>query len=660
MILRGKLIAETPIYRGNARKTLFTRDGDGTKRLVSLAGEISGTAQSLMDAFIGESSNRRNTGLLNQLWDRLYGRKMPSRLIRRVECKLQKAHYPRDHFFEMRMGLKLDEDRWASEANANYKMETLYRHSVFNIAMDVDEVLLKKDDNAAKFYYMMRELMAGRFWFGAGKSKGLGRVRLEIPLELTSSETVPEVQRSANHLQIKLNFNALNPVLVGWNWGKVDPHTASFAAVEGRLLIGAMRGLPAPIRARLELVLGGPILSPDDWKQQFARYLPRALAIWLQENSSGEVEVWTLSPPALAKLGKGRYGLSKTVMGAIEPLCDQPFPSRETAEATFVEALGKKANMAKRILKVMKSRREERQELNRDTWLEIVNSFDLDPTLEDEVAVQIADEAALTAILSTACQAVLPQFYQHVDQQIDLLQSDVWVDDEVAAREAHLKIKEMLLAREISESQWSQRNEPPEGVGLGAWRSFLDDHRRVRYRHMLHPQNLRKSITNDKNFIEFLTSYRERTRQELAQPYNVDFRIGGPSQRHVARKYGKPYDTVFMRMLSWSASAQEEGSWEVYIPGSTLKGAFRKRATQILKTLWGESAETARVLNVLFGTQGQIALAYFSDAYLRPKLGVLMKAPNTTICSLTAIILFLNCVLTCKTWCLMIWRRCLC
>lgn len=59
MIIKGKLYAETPIYRGNARKTLFTRDGDGKNRLVSLAGEVEGTAQSLMDAFIGQSRDRK-------------------------------------------------------------------------------------------------------------------------------------------------------------------------------------------------------------------------------------------------------------------------------------------------------------------------------------------------------------------------------------------------------------------------------------------------------------------------------------------------------------------------------------------------------------------------------------------------------------------------
>ncbi len=59
MIISGILIAESPVYRGNARKTIFTRDDDGKHRLVSLAGEVSGTAQALMDAFIGSSRNKK-------------------------------------------------------------------------------------------------------------------------------------------------------------------------------------------------------------------------------------------------------------------------------------------------------------------------------------------------------------------------------------------------------------------------------------------------------------------------------------------------------------------------------------------------------------------------------------------------------------------------
>jgi hypothetical protein len=324
MIIRGKLIAETPIYRGNARKTLFTRDGDGTQRLVSLAGEISGTAQALMDAFIGQSRDGRNVGLLNRLWLRLYGSPLPDGLITRVDCRLQDASYPQDHFFDLRMGLKLDEDRWAAEANANYKMETLFRNAAFDFVMTVSDSVLERGDNAARLHTLLQELRAGRFWFGGGKSKGLGRIRLEADLP-GKAVAPPALRPGANHLKLVFRFNAENPVLVGWNWGKVDPETPAFAAIEGRLLVAAMRDIPEAIRQRLEMVIGGPILSPDDWKRKLADYLPRTLALWLQERSAGEVEVWTLREPALAKLAKGKFPLSQKIVDAVKPLCEKPF-----------------------------------------------------------------------------------------------------------------------------------------------------------------------------------------------------------------------------------------------------------------------------------------------------------------------------------------------
>ena len=80
------------------------------------------------------------------------------------------------------MGLKLDEDRWAAEANANYKMETIFRNAAFDFILTVNDAVLERGDNAARLYYLLQELREGRFWFGAGKSKGLGRVRLEADL----------------------------------------------------------------------------------------------------------------------------------------------------------------------------------------------------------------------------------------------------------------------------------------------------------------------------------------------------------------------------------------------------------------------------------------------------------------------------------------------
>jgi len=614
MILRGKLFVESPLYRGNARKTLFTRDGDGTQRLVSLAGEVAGTAKSLMDAFVGRSG--KNMGLLDRMWLRLYSSSIPAGLITKVRCNLQEESYPRDHFFDLRMGIKLDEDRWAAEANANYKMETLFRNSVFDLELSVRDSVLQQGENAAQLYYVLQELREGRFWYGAGKSKGLGRCRLEMELPFSAPETPPSMNSKANHLAVSLTFKAMNPILVGWSWGKVEPDVPAFAAVEGRLLIEAMQNLIEPIRNRLKMVIGGPILSPEEWKEQLAEYLPRVVAIWLRERSTGKTESWIFPESAVAKLGKGKHPLSKKILQGIQPIIDRPFPSREEAEAALKEALGKKVNMAKRILSVLEHESRSGQQFNDEAWSEIVNSLGLDISLRDRLAVQIQNESAMTKLLSQACKSALPQLHQQVDRQIRLLQSDSWVEAEIEDREDHIQIKDMLLEGVISERQWDDPSHPPEGISAATWREFLDLHSRVQYRHMTNSRNLQKSITNDDNFIDFLQSYRDHTRQELAQPYNTDFREGGVSNREVSRKYGKPYDKVFMRMLSWSPSTQDQEAWEIYIPGSTIKGAFRKRASQVLKTLWGESARTNKVLDRLFGAQGQVGLVFFSDAYL--------------------------------------------
>lgn len=632
MILNGKLFAESPIYRGNARKTMFTRDEDGTQRLVSLAGEISGTAESLMDAFIGQSRNGKNTGLFNRMWRRLYGDQVPANLITEAKCHLQEGAYPPDRFFDLRMGIKLDEDRWAAEANANYKIETLFRNSVFNFNLCVNDDILSRGDNRDKLFYLLQELKEGRFWFGAGKSKGLGRCRLEMDIPFSPGTALPEVQTRANHLAVSLTFNAANPVMVGWNWGKVDPSTPAFAAVEGRILLEGMRDIPEPVRERLKMSFGGPILSPGDWLQKVSQYLPQVIAIWLREQSVKEAEMLTLPSAALAKLGKGKYGLSKQIINSLQPLSDTPFPGKDSAKTAITDVLGSKANMANRVLEAMQSETRAVHELNRETWQEAADALGLDAALAGQLSSQIEDEAALTATLSQACQDVLSQLTHQVDRQIRLLESDSWVDVEINSRKEHIKIKEMLRDGKIPESRWGNREQSPEGVSITEWRNFLDAHYRVQYHHMLHAWNLNKSITNDRNFIDFLEGYRDRTRQELAQPGHTDFRPGGPLNAKVSRRYGKPYDTVFMRMMSWAPSSQSEGSWEAYIPGSTIKGAFRKRASQILKTLWGESERTEQMLTCLFGAQRRIGKIFFSDAYLTDP-----HNPEHTWCSMDGV-----------------------
>lgn len=617
MLMKGKLYAESPIYRGNARKTLFTRDGDGTQRLVSLAGEVSGTAEALMDAFIGRSRNGRNLGLLNRLWLRLFGDPLPEGLIANVDCRLREECYPRNHFFDLRMGLKLDEDRWAAEAGANYKIETLFRNSVFDFFMGVDDKALSERDNAARLYYLLRELQEGRFWFGAGKSKGLGRCRLEMEIPFAAPQSPPKISQSANHLTLELGFTSANPMLVGWNWGKVDPAVPAFAAVEGRLLIEAMRDLPEPVQQRLGMAIGGPIVSADDWKKKLAGTLPRAIGAWLKEAATEVREVWSFPEAAVKKLGKGKHPLSKKIITQLAPVVNTTFPSREAAETAFTETLGEReAKKARRVLTTLTRSQEVNQSFPAERWEMLAGLFDLDEKLAQSLASEMDNEQAFLGLIDSACQRVLPRLHEQVDQQIDLLRSDAWVDQELANREDHLTIKKMLLNGDISEDQWGNPQAAPKGVREAGWREFLRDHARVRYRHMLNAHNLRKSIANDENSIAFLKLHRMRTRQELSQPHHIDFRGGGEGKREISRKYGKPYDTVFMRMLTWQPSAEGGEQWEVFVPGATLKGAFRKRASQVLCTLWGEGKKTTEILNRLFGAQRERGLVFFSDAYL--------------------------------------------
>lgn len=447
MDLTGQLIAESPIYRGNAVKTLFTRDGDGKQKLVSLPGKIDGTAQGLMDAFIDESRNKKNKGLLNKGWERFYGEEIPKKLINQVECRLNKKSYLRDRFFDLRMGIKLDEDRWAA-ANENYKMETVFKNAVFDFSISINAEELKKGENQAKLYYLLNEIKEGRFWFGAGKTKGLGNVRLEMDLSALKPKMIPSLKKGVNHLHLALSFDCMNPVLIGWNWGNKD----------------------------------------------------------------------------------------------------------SDAKGTSSGTTGTQASPA-------------------------------------------------------------PKKKYHSD----LEESDTWVDGEVIDRENHRKLKGMIQKGHIEKYQWDDKSKTPKGVEPRIWEDFVRDHekkKKVEFHQMKNRPNLSKSIVNDSNFIDFLTSYRGKARQALSSDHHMDFRAGGKSKREISRKYGKPYDKIFMRMLTWAPSSNQEGKWEIYIPGSTIKGAFRKRASQILKTVIGESGKTEGLLKTLFGAQRWIGKVMFSDAYL--------------------------------------------
>jgi CRISPR/Cas system CSM-associated protein Csm3 (group 7 of RAMP superfamily) len=573
--------------------------------------------ESLMDAFIGTSRNRKNSGLFNVLWKRLFGEDLPPNLIRKVECGLNEASYTKDRFFDLRMGIKLDEDRWAAEAGSNYKLETLCRNATFDFKMLVDDALMKKADNTARLFYLLEELRNGRFWFGAGKSKGMGRCRLEIKLPFAPAKPPAAPPPSqANHLRLVMEIDAANPLLINWPWGKVDQQQVKSAPTEGQLLLETLAGLPPEVRERLEMGLSGPVLEIETWKQKLQDTLPRVLVIWFQDKLKQEKMIYTLPSSAVASLGKGKYGLPKDIMANIRPLADKDYTSVARLEEDIKIGLGKKANMLKRVIKEITQEKKAIVEADPQLWRDLAGALNLDTGLEKQFVAASQDDAEFDAFMRKALQPAWTALFTQIDHQIKLLQSDYWVDEEIQSRQEHLKIKEMLRDRKIHEEDWYDQHTPPKGVRLSSWQEFLQAHAKVAFKHLLNATNLNKSIVNDQNHIEFLQNFRNKTRLELSQPCNTDFRAGGPKNRHISRDYGKSYDNLFMRMLSWVPARDGQPGWEVYIPGSTIKGALRKRASQILKTLEGAAANAQQTLDRLFGAQGKRGAIFFSDAYL--------------------------------------------
>ena len=617
MDLTGQLIAESPIYRGNAIKTLFTRDGDGKQKLLSLPGRIGGTAQALMDAFIGKSKNGKNIGLLNKAWKRLYGEPFPEKLIRQVNSNLQKEVYPPNGFFDLRMGMKLDEDRWAAEAEGNYKMETVFRNAVFDFGLHVDDSELRKKENQAKLFYLLKEMEEGRFWFGAGKSKGLGKLRLKMNFSHLEPQKPPELDAGANHLRLDFFFDSLNPVMVGWNWGKKDPDASgSSKTLMGSQVLNGFDVIPEAIKDRLDPYLHGPISDPNEWKRKFKEDFPEKTTIWLKEASATDKAVWSLPAKEIKKLTKGKYAVSKKIFSKVQELTKITFESKDEAEEAILAAFGKKANRAKQVIKMLEESSETRHVLNEGALRELVKTLNIDELPTENITPQLEDEDALAKSIEPQCRELFGNIYRFLDQQIDLAHSDTWIDTEIRKRKQHIEIKKRLLENRIDEIQWETPNEPPEGIHLEVWSGFLEKHKKVSFFHMKNSENLNKSITNDTNLKDFLIYYRAKTRQELSRKHHIDYRAGGEANREISRAYGKPYDKIFMRMLKWNSLKPDKSEWEIYIPGSTIKGAFRKRASQILKTLTDDQKEIRRLLGFLFGVQGKRGKVFFSDAYL--------------------------------------------
>ena len=232
-VLKGILVFEGPVYRGNSNKTIFTRGNSNDE--ITLPGKIGGSAQAMMNAFTGFWQNRNNPkhnnqGLLEQLWQRLYNEKMPG-FINDVSCSLDKKITQDSPYFDLKMGIALDRDRMTQAKEQNYKLESVYKGSQFNFSLIFNDTNLDSTSKY-KFACFVDELTHGRFWFGALKSRGMGKCRLI--LDTASQEMIDKykkqpltdivVNSDANYIFIDLEILPDNPLLVSWPWGKPDTH----------------------------------------------------------------------------------------------------------------------------------------------------------------------------------------------------------------------------------------------------------------------------------------------------------------------------------------------------------------------------------------------------------------------------------------------------
>ena len=236
-LIKGHLIAESPIYRGNGLKTLFSRKNKEARTPIELPGrpESRDTGKKLMDAFLGFTNQTKDrTEYVGKLFDDLYKRLFDDRNNEaffkniKIDCSFNDPRKKEDCFYDLRMGIRLNRDRMSMEENANYKIETVFKGTNFNFSLDYPNTF--DNTQKGKLYLLLKELIDGRFWFGAGKTKGLGKIRLCLDenssREFEKLNTVePPIKNTANAMEIRVSFRLSNPLLVGWQFhdeGKDD------------------------------------------------------------------------------------------------------------------------------------------------------------------------------------------------------------------------------------------------------------------------------------------------------------------------------------------------------------------------------------------------------------------------------------------------------
>lgn len=111
-------------------------------------------------------------------------------------------------------------------------------------------------------------------------------------------------------------------------------------------------------------------------------------------------------------------------------------------------------------------------EFDSQAWAGIATHLGIELELKEQLEANYQDEEALYRLLKSACEQILPILYHQIDRQVKLLQSDVWIEVEIANREDHIRIEQMLLDGTIPKEHWSRPDFIPEGIKPASWQEF--------------------------------------------------------------------------------------------------------------------------------------------------------------------------------------------
>ncbi len=193
---------------------------------------------------------------------------------------------------------------------------------------------------------------------------------------------------------------------------------------------------------------------------------------------------------------------------------------------------------------------------------------------------------------------------------------DAWIDSLEAETTEHKNIMEQVVSGNAR--SWGDIK------SLQGGQKFESEHMRRGQPMDLSQlkRNFPKAIQNDGTLMDFLKGHKKKVHEELDREAHTDFR-----EDKGAMTRGKPYDQIFNRAIVREGDTNQ---WALSMPGSTIKGAFRVKAQQILRTMKngkGCKEKTSSHDNrfcddrdcpvcSLFGRQGMIARVHFSDAHL--------------------------------------------